>query len=65
MEHITPPEDVRVNPHCDRIISLYGYMHGVGLKPNSKVHIPGNVIKIDILHKKPLLKDIRMSYNLL
>lgn len=41
MEHITPPEDVRVNPHCDRIISLYGYMHGVGLKPNSKVHIPG------------------------
>ncbi|KAL2914398.1 Glycoside hydrolase 2 (Mannanase, beta-galactosidase), partial [Polyrhizophydium stewartii] len=41
MEDITDPETVRVNPKCDRIVTLYGYLRGTNLKDNGKVHIPG------------------------
>ncbi|XP_015266933.1 PREDICTED: ribosome biogenesis protein BMS1 homolog, partial [Gekko japonicus] len=41
MEDLTNPEDVRVNPKCDRKVSLYGYLRGAYLKNKSQIHIPG------------------------
>ncbi|KAM9324942.1 ribosome biogenesis protein BMS1 homolog [Gastrophryne carolinensis] len=41
MEDLTNPEDIRVNPKCDRKISLYGYLRGAYLKNKTQVHIPG------------------------
>ncbi|XP_067396027.1 ribosome biogenesis protein BMS1 homolog isoform X2 [Emydura macquarii macquarii] len=41
MEDLTNPEDVRVNPKCDRKVSLYGYLRGAYLKNKSQVHMPG------------------------
>jgi len=42
MEDITDPEQLRVDPKCRRTISVYGYLRGTHLKPNTCVHIPGN-----------------------
>uniref|UniRef100_A0A8C5R1C7 BMS1 ribosome biosis factor n=1 Tax=Leptobrachium leishanense TaxID=445787 RepID=A0A8C5R1C7_9ANUR len=41
MEDLTNPEDLRLNPKCDRKVSLYGYLRGAYLKNKSQVHIPG------------------------
>eukprot|EP00049_Salpingoeca_infusionum_P004098 m.74835 g.74835 ORF g.74835 m.74835 type:complete len:1366 (-) comp12414_c0_seq7:1155-5252(-) len=41
MEDITDPETKRLNPKCDRRISVYGYVRGTNLREGSKVHIPG------------------------
>ncbi|KAF0313748.1 Ribosome biogenesis protein bms1 [Amphibalanus amphitrite] len=41
MEDLTPAEEVRQNPKCDRRISMYGYVRGVPLKPDAPIHIPG------------------------
>nr|XP_060625039.1 ribosome biogenesis protein BMS1 homolog [Anolis sagrei ordinatus]XP_060625040.1 ribosome biogenesis protein BMS1 homolog [Anolis sagrei ordinatus] len=41
MEDLTNPEDIRVNPKCDRKISLYGYLRGAHLKNKSQIHMPG------------------------
>ncbi|KAM3666385.1 ribosome biogenesis protein BMS1 homolog [Ammospiza maritima maritima] len=41
MEELTNPEDVRINPKCDRKISLYGYLRGAHLKNKSQIHMPG------------------------
>ncbi|XP_044276247.1 ribosome biogenesis protein BMS1 homolog [Varanus komodoensis] len=41
MEDLTNPEDIRVNPKCDRKVSLYGYLRGAHLKNKSQVHMPG------------------------
>ena len=41
MEDLTSPDVVRRNPKSDRTVSLYGYVRGTHLKPNSAVHIPG------------------------
>ena len=41
VEDLTDPEEVRQNPLCDRTVTLYGYLHGINLKPNTKMHIPG------------------------
>ncbi|XP_077206989.1 ribosome biogenesis protein BMS1 homolog [Paroedura picta] len=41
MEDLTNPEEVRVNPKCDRKVSLYGYLRGAHLKNKSQIHIPG------------------------
>ncbi|OXB69890.1 UNVERIFIED_CONTAM: hypothetical protein H355_000002, partial [Colinus virginianus] len=41
MEDLTNPEDIRINPKCDRKISLYGYLRGAYLKNKSQVHMPG------------------------
>nr|XP_032814905.1 ribosome biogenesis protein BMS1 homolog isoform X2 [Petromyzon marinus] len=41
IEDLTNPEEVRLNPKCDRLVSLYGYLHGTHLKSRSQVHIPG------------------------
>ncbi|KAJ7324387.1 hypothetical protein JRQ81_017407 [Phrynocephalus forsythii] len=41
MEDLTNPEEIRVNPKCDRKISLYGYLRGAHLKNNSQIHMPG------------------------
>ncbi|KFO94374.1 Ribosome biogenesis protein BMS1, partial [Buceros rhinoceros silvestris] len=41
MEELTNPEDVRMNPKCDRKISLYGYLRGAHLKNRSQIHMPG------------------------
>jgi ribosome biogenesis protein BMS1 len=29
------------DPHCDRRVALYGYLHGSNLKSSSKIHIAG------------------------
>ncbi|XP_072851145.2 ribosome biogenesis protein BMS1 homolog [Pogona vitticeps] len=41
MEDLTNPEEIRVNPKCDRKISLYGYLRGAHLKNKSQIHMPG------------------------
>uniref|UniRef100_A0A8D0H515 BMS1 ribosome biosis factor n=1 Tax=Sphenodon punctatus TaxID=8508 RepID=A0A8D0H515_SPHPU len=41
MEDLTNPEDFRVNPKCDRKVSLYGYLRGAYLKNKSQIHMPG------------------------
>lgn len=41
MEDLTNPEDIRLNPKCDRKISLYGYLRGAYLKNKSQIHMPG------------------------
>ncbi|XP_014795829.1 PREDICTED: ribosome biogenesis protein BMS1 homolog [Calidris pugnax] len=41
MEELTNPEDIRLNPKCDRKISLYGYLRGAHLKNKSQIHMPG------------------------
>ncbi|XP_069719979.1 ribosome biogenesis protein BMS1 homolog [Phaenicophaeus curvirostris] len=41
MEELTSPEEVRINPKCDRKISLYGYLRGAHLKNKSQIHMPG------------------------
>ncbi|XP_067996040.1 ribosome biogenesis protein BMS1 homolog isoform X1 [Melanerpes formicivorus] len=41
MEELTNPDDVRINPKCDRKISLYGYLRGAHLKNKSQIHMPG------------------------
>ena len=43
MEDLTDPEQIRINPKCDRNVSLYGYVRGTNLKNRSNVHIPGNL----------------------
>ena len=41
MEDLTNPEQLRLHPNCDRDVTLYGYLRGINLKVNSRVHIPG------------------------
>ncbi|GAB1606535.1 ribosome biogenesis protein BMS1 homolog [Argonauta hians] len=41
MEDITNRECLRVNPKCDRNVSLYGYLRGTCMKNTTKIHIPG------------------------
>uniref|UniRef100_A0A3P8X9H7 Bms1-type G domain-containing protein n=1 Tax=Esox lucius TaxID=8010 RepID=A0A3P8X9H7_ESOLU len=41
MEDLTDPEMVRIDPKCDRTVSLYGYLRGTFLKNKGQVHIPG------------------------
>ncbi|XP_058043858.1 ribosome biogenesis protein BMS1 homolog [Ahaetulla prasina] len=41
MEDLTNPEAIRVNPKCDRKVSLYGYLRGSHLKNKSQIHIAG------------------------
>uniref|UniRef100_A0A8B9L4N4 BMS1 ribosome biogenesis factor n=1 Tax=Astyanax mexicanus TaxID=7994 RepID=A0A8B9L4N4_ASTMX len=41
MEDLTDPEAIRLDPKCDRTVSLYGYLRGTFLKNKGQVHIPG------------------------
>ncbi|KAF8579811.1 DUF663-domain-containing protein [Ramaria rubella] len=41
LEDLTPREQVRLDPKCDRTVTLYGYLRGTNLKQNMAVHIPG------------------------
>lgn len=41
LQDITPVEDIRQNPKCDREIAVYGYLRGTKLKGNARVHIAG------------------------
>lgn len=41
MQDITPVDDIRTNPKCDREIAVYGYLRGTKLKGNARVHIAG------------------------
>ncbi|KAK2876347.1 hypothetical protein Q8A67_020443 [Cirrhinus molitorella] len=41
MEDLTDPETIRLDPKCDRTVSLYGYLRGMFLKNKCQVHIPG------------------------
>ncbi|KAF8507370.1 GTP binding protein [Hysterangium stoloniferum] len=41
IEDITPREEVRLHPKCDRIVTLYGYLRGTNLKATMTVHVPG------------------------
>ncbi|XP_013924946.1 PREDICTED: ribosome biogenesis protein BMS1 homolog [Thamnophis sirtalis] len=41
MEDLTNPEAIRVNPKCDRKVSLYGYLRGAHLKNKSQIHMAG------------------------
>lgn len=43
MEDLTDPEAIRLNPKCDRTVSLYGYLRGTFMKNKSQVHIPGEL----------------------
>ncbi|XP_058262823.1 ribosome biogenesis protein BMS1 homolog isoform X1 [Hemibagrus wyckioides] len=41
MEDLTDLEAIRLDPKCDRTVSLYGYLRGTFLKNKGQVHIPG------------------------
>lgn len=41
LQDITPVDDIRLNPKCDREIAVYGYLRGTKLKGNARVHIAG------------------------
>ncbi|RCH94937.1 Glycoside hydrolase 2 (Mannanase, beta-galactosidase) [Rhizopus stolonifer] len=41
IEDLTDPELLHRKPHCDRTVTLYGYLRGTNLKSNMRVHIPG------------------------
>ena len=41
MEDLTHPDTIQQRSKCDRMISLYGYVRGTNLRPDSTVHIPG------------------------
>ena len=41
LEDLTPREQVRLDPKCDRTITLYGYLRGTNLKQSMSVHVPG------------------------
>jgi ribosome biogenesis protein BMS1 len=41
LEDLTPREQVRHDPKCDRTVTLYGYLRGTHLKQSTAVHIPG------------------------
>ena len=41
LQDITPVDDIRQNPKCDREIAVYGYLRGTKLKGNARVHIAG------------------------
>lgn len=41
IQDLTPVEQVRAKPNCDRRITLYGYLRGTNMKESTKVHVPG------------------------
>ncbi|GBE85281.1 hypothetical protein BKA93DRAFT_826877 [Sparassis latifolia] len=42
LEDMTAREEIRQSKgKCDRSVTVYGYVHGTNLRPNTKVHIPG------------------------
>jgi ribosome biogenesis protein BMS1 len=41
IQDLTPVEQVRNNPTCDRRVTLYGYLRGTNMKESTKVHVPG------------------------
>ncbi|CAJ0908863.1 9920_t:CDS:10 [Entrophospora sp. SA101] len=68
VEDLTDPEEVRLNPLCDRTITLYGYLRGTNMKSNMKVHIPGAgdqcISDISILSDPcPLPEKVRRSLS--
>ena len=41
MEDLTNPDEIRLQPKCNRKVCLFGYSRGANFKPNQAVHIPG------------------------
>ena len=41
IEDLTDPEQVRLEPKCDRTMTFYGYLRGTNMKNGTRVHIPG------------------------
>ncbi|KAJ1927284.1 Glycoside hydrolase 2 (Mannanase, beta-galactosidase) [Tieghemiomyces parasiticus] len=41
MEDLTDPNLIQADPKVDRTVTLYGYLRGTNLQPNTRVHIPG------------------------
>jgi ribosome biogenesis protein BMS1 len=41
VEDLTDPEKLRTNQAVDRMVSLYGFLHGSNFKQWMKVHIAG------------------------
>ncbi|KAG8835148.1 Glycoside hydrolase 2 (Mannanase, beta-galactosidase) [Serendipita sp. 399] len=41
IQDLTPVEQVRLQPTCDRKVTFYGYLRGTNLKESTKVHVPG------------------------
>lgn len=58
MEDLTDPEAIRLNPKCDRTVSLYGYLRGTFLKNKCQVHIPGEISMFAIF-----FTDIQMVFK--
>ncbi|KAG0147162.1 hypothetical protein CROQUDRAFT_43286 [Cronartium quercuum f. sp. fusiforme G11] len=61
-EDLTPREQVRLTPSCDRTIAVWGYMRGIPLRPPSdvvtpKVHVPGSGVDYFFVSKMSALND--------
>ncbi|CAO1628909.1 unnamed protein product [Parajaminaea phylloscopi] len=41
LEDLTPREQIRSDPKCDRRITVYGYLRGTNMRPHQRVHVPG------------------------
>ena len=62
LEDLTPREDVRLNPKCDRTVALWGYLRGVPMRAPSqmntlKFHIPGSGVDAFQVSKLAQLSD--------
>jgi ribosome biogenesis protein BMS1 len=40
-EDITNPNEVEMDPECDRSVVFYGYVRGTHMKPSMQVHLIG------------------------
>ena len=41
LQDITPVENIRENPKCDRDVTVYGYLRGANMRQGTRVHLAG------------------------
>ncbi|KAH9818468.1 hypothetical protein DFH28DRAFT_114641 [Melampsora americana] len=61
-EDLTPREQVRITPSCDRNIAIWGYLRGIPMRPPSdvvtpKVHVPGSGVDYFFISKMSAIND--------
>ncbi|EGG03464.1 uncharacterized protein MELLADRAFT_75321 [Melampsora larici-populina 98AG31] len=61
-EDLTPREQVRITPSCDRTIAVWGYLRGIPMRPPSdvvtpKVHVPGSGVDYFFISKMSAIND--------
>lgn len=62
LEDLTPREEVRTNPKCDRTVAMWGYLRGIPMRIPSqtstlRIHIPGSGVDAFTVEKLTALAD--------